>query len=114
MNYWKFVKLFHVIFNGPYLYYISTLNNTNNKYKKIHYIVLGLIGLILILRTIQKYYNKKSYKWLYVHGLIFGPLFIYIYHLSLTKKNIPRFYNQLLKTIGIGAFGFHLTSFLYF
>ena len=49
--------------------------------------ILGLIGLILILRTIQKHYNKKSYKWLYIHGLIFGPLFIYIYHLSLTKKN---------------------------
>ena len=112
MNYWRMVKLFHVVFNGPYVYYIHTLNNTDNKYKKIHYMILGLIGLILILRTIQKHYNKKSYKWLYVHGLIFGPLFIYIYHLSLTKKKIPRFYNQLLKAIGIAAFGYHLTSFL--
>ena len=31
------VKLFHVIFNGPYIYYIHTLNNTDNKYKNTLY-----------------------------------------------------------------------------
>lgn len=108
MNYWSIVRLFHVLFNGPYVYYISTLNDNKN----IHYIVLGLIGLILILKTIQKHYNKKSYKWLYVHGLILGPLFIYISYLGIKEQKIPRFYNQLLKAIGIAAFGYHLTHFI--
>jgi len=48
------------------------------------------------------------YAWLYVHLVLFVPLFIYIAYHRIINQKIPNYTYSFLLAIGIAAFGYHL------
>lgn len=108
MDIHKLISTFHVVFNGPYMIYIGYAQPKNI----IFYWILFLIGIFLILDIIYKYYKNKMHAWLYVHLILFAPLFIYTGYLGIKKDKIPYYLYSFLLAIGIAAVGYHLIKLL--
>ena len=107
MNKNQIISLIHIIFNGPYMIYLGLIQPTN----LIFYYILFIYSLIVLVNILFRIYNNQSHAWLYVHLILFVPLFLYIGYLGITKQEIKYYYFGFLLAIGLAAFFYHLLKF---
>ena len=106
LNYHLILNISHVLFNGPLLLYIS-LAKPENVY---FYYLLLLVGAAITYNSISKILNNTAYKWIYVHLLLFAPLFLYVGYLGVKEEKIPYYLFSFMQAIGTGAIGHHAIS----
>ena len=103
----QIISLIQILRNGPYLIYLRLFQPTGI----IFYYLLFIYSLIVLADILYRIFNKQSHAWLYVHLILFVPLFLYIGYLGITKKEIKYYYFGFLLAIGLAAFFYHLLKF---
>ena len=104
MNKHLLIHLFHIIILGPLLIYIG-YSKPDQLY---FYYILGLLGIFLFFDILYRLITNKMYAWLYVHLILFVPLFIYIAYHRIINQKIPSYTYSFLLAIGIAASGYHI------
>jgi len=104
MNKHLIIHLFHIIIFGPLLIYIGYSKPSQLYF----YYILGILGILLLIDILYRLITKHMYAWLYVHLVLFVPLFIYIAYHRIINQKIPNYTYSFLLAIGIAAFGYHL------
>ena len=102
---WLLIMLFHIFFNGPLLIYIGYVKPTDIYL----YLYLLLKASTFLVYLLYKLYTTSNLSpWLYVHLILFMPLFIYVGYLGTYNLTIPNYLYEFLIAIGLGAIAYHL------
>lgn len=103
MNSHMFIHLVHILLNGPFLIYLG-LSKSDIIY---FYYLLLIMGFILVGLSVYKIINNNGYTWLYIHLILFAPLFIGIGYMKLSDKIIPDYLYTSLYAIGFASIAHH-------
>jgi len=103
-----FIHLVHILLNGPFLIYLG-LSKSDIIY---FYYLLLVMGCVLIGLSVYKIINNLAYTWLYIHLIIFAPLFIGVGYMKLSGKIIPDYLYTSLYAIGFASIAHHVLRLL--
>lgn len=104
MDKWLLIMVSHLIINGPLMIYIGYTNSSD----KHTFYLLFILGLFMLVHLLYKYYINELSAWLYIHLLLYVPLFIYTGYLGINNMDVPWYHYEFILAIGIAATGYHL------
>ena len=104
MDKWLLIMIFHILINGPLMIYIGYFKPSNIAI----YYLLFILSLFILGYLIYKYFINEMSAWLYIHLLIFVPLFMYTGYLGINNIKIPWYNYEFILAIGIAATFYHL------
>lgn len=103
------VSLFHVLFVGPFLFFVGFWRPIDSWY----YWILFAMGLIILSFVGYYWYNGEMRAWFYIHLLLFSVILLRTSYRKIWGGGvIPYYLYSFLEAIGIAAFGYHLIKLL--
>jgi hypothetical protein len=98
------VSWFHVLFVGPFLFYVGFWRPEED----IYYWILLLMGLLILGFCAYYLYLGQMRAWFYIHLLIFAVVLLRTSYRKFWGGGvIPYYLHSFLEAIGIAAFGYH-------
>ena len=104
MDRWLMIMLSHLLINGPLMIYIGY-----TKASTIYvFYLLFILGIFMLGYLGFKWFKNEMSAWLYVHLLVYIPLFMYTGYLGINNMEIPWYNYEFILAIGVAASGYHL------